>query len=182
MKQKTKAFLTKALVGVFAASLFVGAIPYVNVGTLANATTQMVDVQPYIEWNFDDATKFYANTGTSAKDTTKDYTLQKWGGDIAAPGYVSFTENAVLYPTENPFVGNQDLTDFTLTMDVNASVASYYGSLFSFDSFSESGENHEKITRMDIRQPSSTAGRWMGWGDSKVHTINNSWSSWQKLV
>ena len=182
IKQKTKAFLTKALVGVFAASLFVGAIPYVSWGTTANAATQMVDVQPYIEWNFDDATKFYANTGTSAKDTTKDYTLQKWGGDIAAPGYVSFTENAVLYPTENPFVGNQDLTDFTLTMDVNASVASYYGSLFSFDSFSKSGDNHEKITRMDIRQPGSTAGRWMGWGDSKVHTISNSWSSWQKTV
>ena len=144
--------------------------------------TYKAEINPYIEWNFDDATKFYANTGTSASDKTKDYTLQKWGGEIAAPGYVSFSENAVLYPTENPFVNNEDLTDFTLVMDVNAGVAGYYGSLFSFDSFSKSGNNHEKITRMDVRQPSSTAGRWLGWGDSKVHTISDSWSSWKKTV
>ena len=181
MKKRLKTWLTSIMASVFALSVFGGVVP-IFATKKVNAATETQVVNPYIEWNFDDATKFYANTGTSASDTTKDYTLQKWGGEIAAPGYVSFTENAMLYPKENPFVDNEDLTDFTLVMDVNASVASYYGTLFSFDSFSKSGDNHEKITRMDVRQPSSAAGRWMGWGDSKVHTINNSWSSWQKLV
>ena len=145
--------------------------------------TYKANITPYIEYTFDNSASFYANTGTSASDSTKDYSLTKGGnGDIVRNGYVEMAENAVLYPTENPFVNNQSLVDFTLVMDVNAGVAGYYGSLFSFDSFSQSGNNHEKITRMDMRQPSSTEGNLFGWGDSKVHTISDSWTTWKATV
>mgnify|MGYP004665223559 FL=1 len=108
------------------------------------------EVTPYIEYAFDSVETFLKNTGSSAKDSTKDYNLKINGNasasDLYLNGVANFTENASLYIPykNNPFIS--DLTDFTIAVDVNAGrPASYYGSVFSWDSFSSYNDNASYI-------------------------------------
>ena len=154
MKQRTKALWAKALVGIFALSFFGGLVPLIETEKTANAATEKHVVHPYIEYTFDDAQNFYGNTGTSASDSTKDYTLKKASStaDIQRNGYVEFAKNDMLYlpmgenNSKNPFA-NGELQNFTFAVDVNATFdnadGAWFRTLFAMDSFTAYGENTE---------------------------------------
>ena len=167
MKQKTKAFLAKALVGVFALSFVSGFATVTKTPEAASAATKKIteeveipeptykaNITPYIEYTFDNAQNFYGNTGTSASDSTKDYTLKKASStaDIQRNGYVEFVKNDMLYlpmgenNSKNPFA-NGELQNFTFAVDVNATWDnadnSWFRTLFAMDSFTAYGENTE---------------------------------------
>ena len=134
--------------------------------------TYKAEVRPYIEYTFDSVANFTKNTGTSAKDNTKDYSLKiKGNADANAlqyDGYANFGENASLYiPMENnPFVN--DLTDFTITVDVNAKKdVAWYSSIFSWDSFTNIGNDTEmdKYSRIDTLYQDKASVGWIALGD-----------------
>ncbi len=108
---------------------------------------------PYIQYTFDNAENFLKNTGVSANDATKDYNLKINGNvsvsDLYLDGVANFSDNASLYIPykNNPFIS--DLTDFTIAVDVNAGrTGAYYGSVFSWDSFSTfDNKGNESTTR-----------------------------------
>ena len=154
MKTKTKALWTTAVVGAFATSLIGGVTNLTPVGQ-ANAESSAASIaNPYIEYTFDNAQDFYGNTGASASDTTKDYTLKKASldadiqsdsyVDIQRDGYVEFATNDMLYLPmganngKNPFA-NGELQNFTFAVDVNATWdkvdGSWFRTLFAMDSF-----------------------------------------------
>ena len=97
MKKKFNTWLTSILAGISALSILGGVLPMLNSKT-ASAATETQVIKPYIEYTFDDAQNFYGNTGTSASDTTKDYTLKKASAtaDIQRNGYVEFAKNDML--------------------------------------------------------------------------------------
>ena len=185
MKQRLKTWLTSIMAGVSALSVFGGIVPMLSTKT-ANATTETVVVNPYIEYTFDSVANFTKNTGTSASDSTKDYTLKINGSADANAlqydGYANFSENASLYiPMENnPFIS--DLTDFTITVDVNAGLPqNWYGSIFSWDSFTNftntgSGSEIDKYSRISTRYAASTSNVWFRlcdtyWKDSADYKL-----------
>ena len=184
MKQKTKAFLTKALVGVFALSFVSGFATVTKTPEAASAATEKVteeveipeptykaNITPYIEYTFDSVENFLKNTGSSAN--TKNYDLQINGNasasDLQYGGYANFSENAALYIPEenNPFDG--DLTNFTITVDVDAGRAKgWYSALFSWDSFSSfdkkgdsSSKGIDKYSRINTPYKSTTSANWL---------------------
>lgn len=171
MKQKTKAFLTKALVGVFALSFVSGFATVTKTPEAASAATEKVTVKPYVEYTFDSVENFLKNTGSSAN--TKNYDLQINGNasasDLQYGGYANFSENAALYIPEenNPFDG--DLTNFTITVDVDAGRAKgWYSALFSWDSFSSfdnkgdsSSKGIDKYSRINTPYKSTTTANWL---------------------
>ena len=139
MKKKLNTWLTSILAGISALSILGGVLPMFASKT-ASAATETQVIKPYIEYTFDSVENFTKNTGKSASDGTKDYSLVINGNatayDLQYDGYANFSENASLYiPMENnPFIS--DLTDFTITVDVNAKKAvRWYSSVFSWDSF-----------------------------------------------
>ncbi len=128
---------------------------------------------PYIQYTFDNAENFLKNTGVSANDETKDYTLKINGNasasDLSSNGLAHFGENSSLYiPYEkNPFV--DDLTDFTIAVDVNVErPTGWYGSVFSWDSFSgydslggNSSKGIDNYHRIDTSYAGATANWWL---------------------
>lgn len=148
MKQTTKKKLNVLLTSIAVFMLCLGVLtsvfgmPKFN-GVFAETGNGVytAEVTPYIEYAFDSVETFLKNTGSSAKDSTKDYNLKINGNasasDLYLNGVAYFTDNASLYIPykNNPFIS--DLTDFTIVVDVNAErTGSYYGSVFSWDSFS----------------------------------------------
>ena len=153
MKKKFNSWLTSILAGISALSILGGVLPMFT-GKTAIAATETQVIKPYIEYTFDDAQNFYGNTGASASDTTKDYTLKKASAtaDIQRNGYVEFAKNDMLYlpmgenNSKNPFA-NGELQNFTFAFDVNATWdnadGSWFRTLFAMDSFTAYGENTE---------------------------------------
>ena len=153
MKKKFNSWLTSILAGISALSILGGVLPMFT-GKTAIAATETQVIKPYIEYTFDDAQNFYGNTGASASDTTKDYTLKKASAtaDIQRNGYVEFAKNDMLYlpmgenNSKNPFA-NGELQNFTFAFDVNATWdnadGAWFRTLFALDSFTAYGENTE---------------------------------------
>ncbi len=153
MKKKLNTWLTSILAGISALSILGGVLPMFTAKT-ASAATETQVIKPYIEYTFDNAQDFYGNTGVSANDTTKDYTLKKASAtaDIQRNGYVEFAKNDMLYlpmgenNSKNPFA-NGELQNFTFAFDVNATFdntdGSWFRTLFALDSFTAYGENTE---------------------------------------
>lgn len=147
MKQTTKKKLNVLLTSIAVFMLCLGVLtsvfgmPKFN-GVFAETGNGVytAEVTPYIEYAFDSVETFLKNTGSSAKDSAKDYNLKINGNasssDLYLNGVANFAENASLYIPykNNPFIS--DLTDFTIAIDVNAGRPGYYGSVFSWDSFS----------------------------------------------
>ena len=145
MKKRFRTWLTSIMAGISALSLVGGTISTLTDKT-ASAATELRVIKPYIEYTFDNAQNFYGNTGTSASDSTKDYTLKKASAtaDIQRDGYVEFAKNDMLYLPmganngKNPFA-NGELQNFTFAVDVNAtwdnSDGSWFRTLFAMDSF-----------------------------------------------
>ena len=163
MKKKFKSWLTSILASISALSILGGVLPMLNSKT-ASAATETQVIKPYIEYTFDNAQDFYGNTGASASDTTKDYTLKKASAtaDIQRNGYVEFAKNDMLYlpmgenNSKNPFA-NGELQNFTFAFDVNATFdntdGSWFRTLFALDSFTAYGENTEleKYARIESK-------------------------------
>ena len=89
MKQKTKAFLAKALVSVFGLSLVGGILPLIETPNVADAATK-TEVTPYLEYLFNDSAKPWKNTGSA---TNGDMTASSsptnvggWGLQVADNG------------------------------------------------------------------------------------------------
>lgn len=132
---------------------------------------------PYIQYTFDNAENFLKNTGVSANDATKDYRLKINGNasasDLSSNGLAHFGENSSLYiPYEkNPFV--DDLTDFTIAVDVKVErPTGWYGSVFSWDSFSSydnlgnsSKKGIDNYHRINTSYVGQTADWWLRLGD-----------------
>ena len=89
MKKRFGTWFTSILAGISALSILGGVWPMFTAKT-ASAATETQVIKPYIEYTFDNAQDFYGNTGVSASDTTKDYTLKKASAtaDIQRNGYV----------------------------------------------------------------------------------------------
>ena len=153
MKKRFGAWFTSILAGISALSILGGVLPMFT-GKTASAATETQVIKPYIEYTFDNAQDFYGNTGVSASDTTKDYTLKKASAtaDIQRNGYVEFAKNDMLYlpmgenNSKNPFA-NGELQNFTFAFDVNATLdnadGAWFRTLFALDSFTAYGENTE---------------------------------------
>ena len=154
---------------------------------------------PYIQYTFDNAENFLKNTGASANDATKDYTLKIKGNasasDLSSNGLAHFGENSSLYiPYEkNPFV--DDLTDFTIAVDVNVErPTGWYGSVFSWDSFSSydnlgdtSKQGIDNYHRINTSYVGQTADWWLRLGDRNWKTNDgqrlqyNSWAGGKEI-
>ena len=153
MKKRFGTWFTSILAGISALSILGGVWPMFTAKT-ASAATETQVIKPYIEYTFDNAQDFYGNTGVSASDMTKDYTLKKASAtaDIQRNGYVEFAKNDMLYlpmgenNSKNPFA-NGELQNFTFAFDVNATFdntdGSWFRTLFALDSFTAYGENTE---------------------------------------
>ena len=144
---------------------------------------------PYIEYTFNSIADFTKNTGVSARDKSKDYTLRITGNGNAETFYRNgcsyFQENGSLYlPQENnPFVN--DLTDFTITVDVNISAPmNWFGAIFSWDSFSNVGADStiDKYNRLETKYCDSdgtTHGAdWVRFSDSNLMNAGTQWESY----
>lgn len=147
------------------------------------------EVTPYIEYAFDSVETFLKNTGSSAKDSTKDYNLKINGNasasDLYLNGVANFTENASLYIPykNNPFIS--DLTDFTIAVDVNAGrPKGWYGSVFSWDSFSSYNDNASYIDsyhRIDTSYTGNSDTWWFRLGDMNWKANDGQklqWNGW----
>lgn len=186
MKKRTKSFLTKVFVGIFASSLIVGFTPFANVQIASEAATEKVVVNPYVEYTFDDANNFLKNTGSSAQG--KDYTLVSYSSsaDIKRTsngnGYAELADNTLLYLPygKNPFADGS-LTDFTIAIDVEAKRSSWYSSILSWDSITNVGSSSDidKYARICVRN--STSEGWLKFSD-KALTGNNGGSQWDSYA
>ncbi|MDY6024113.1 MAG: hypothetical protein SPJ19_04865, partial [Candidatus Borkfalkiaceae bacterium] len=149
----------------------------------------MTEVTPYIEYAFDSVETFLKNTGSSAKDSTKNYNLKINGNasasDLYLNGVANFAENASLYIPykNNPFIS--DLTDFTIAVDVNAGrPKGWYGSVFSWDSFSSYNDNASYIDsyhRIDTSYTGDSGTWWFRLGDMNWKSNDGQrlqWNSW----
>ena len=76
MKQKTKAFLAKAFVGVFALSLVGGATALLHESNVVDAATQSSTYAPYLEYKFNDSASPWKNTGSAGASGD----MTKYGG------------------------------------------------------------------------------------------------------
>lgn len=142
------------------------ALPQLSV--FRTTAEKYAEIKPFLEYTFDDKDDFYKNTGTATG-----YTLTKNGAtaDIERAGYVEFTENTDLRFADdrNPFA--EELTDFTIAVDINAKEAVYWhGAVFSWDSFDETGADAvEKYTRISTRkQGLSDAADWVRFSDTEL--------------
>ena len=153
-----------------------------------------VAVTPYIQYTFDSADTMYQNSGTSASDSSKDYTLRYNGNstpeNMCYLNDVELKDNGFLYleGENNPFA-NGDLNDFTLTMDVTASYSSWYGSPVSWDGIVGDADNDKanngnwaahKYMRV-TSAASSSDGDWLRFTDSQASNLNSAhWESYWK--
>lgn len=143
MRNKTKVLWATAVAGVLVTSLVggMGGLNSVGYAKAANDDTSIEN--PYIEYTFDTADTLYANTGTSASDITKNYTLVRKGASKTPDseiwsnkGELALGDNVcVTLSGENDPWANGDLTDFTLAMRMQADYSSWYSAPLSWDSF-----------------------------------------------
>lgn len=164
MKQKTKAFFTKALVGVFAMSLFVGAMPYVSWGTTANAATQKQAVTPYLEYTFNDSTNPWKNTGSATNgDMTKSGSPENvggWGLKVADNGGIYLRTS----DKNDSFVQTDEFT-FSMSFLIDARPG-WHGVPVSWTSFNTSQK--KKVSRTYLLTPSTTTSSWLKFGDTDL--------------
>lgn len=146
-----------------------------------------VNVKPYLEYLFDTSDTLYENTGKSAGDTSKDYTLQKLGNaapqDMCYGGELNLEDNGMLYlqGENNPFA-NGKLTDFTFAMQSKTEYSSWYSAPVSWDSLSGNPDNGEgaysdhRYTRITAAS-SSDDSDWLRFTDSQLK--NNDGPHWE---
>lgn len=138
---------------------------------------------PYIQYSFDNANNPLENTGASAADETKDYTLKIKGNaqDWCQGGVANLADNGSFYLTQENNLFVNDVTDFTIAIDVDAKISSWYSSIFSWDAFTNTGSSSsiDKYTRLCVR--SGKAENWLKFSD-RVLTANNSGAQWESYA
>lgn len=138
----------KLTVFALSAGIALSAMAFGGVSAFQASAAGKVPVTPYIQYTFDTADTMLENSGSSAADSTKDYTLQKLGNatpvNMCYMGDVEFKDNAALYleGANNPFA-NGDLTDFTIALEVTARYSSWYASVASWDGIVGDADNED---------------------------------------
>ena len=190
-----KLSLKKLAVCALACGMSVSAVAFNGVNVFSANAEGKVEIKPYLEYLFNSADTLYDNTGTSASDTTKDYTLQKYGTskevDMCYGEQLNLEDNAALYlrGENNPFA-NGDLEDFTFTMQVKVqhnSNSNWFSAPVSWDSFSGNPDNNadggyakHQYTRISTAQNSSNAD-WIRFTDSQAMNLTSPhWESYYK--
>lgn len=194
----------KKVVGVLLAGGMVFSALTANGFSVSKATAEAkvggkVAVTPYIQYTFDSADTMLQNSGASAADTTKNYTLNLLGNatptNMCYMGDVEFKDNSALYldGENNPFA-NGDLTDFSIALDVSARYSSWYASVVSWDGVTGDADNANtnggnysghKYMRVSSAWKASDA-NWLRfidnttWNDEYGNSILNKphWESW----
>ena len=138
---------------------------------------------PYIQYTFDNANNPLENSGASAADETKDYTLKIKGNaqDWCQGGVANLADNGSFYLTQENNLFVNDVTDFTIAIDVDAKTSSWYSSIFSWDAFTSTGDSSsiDKYTRLCVRN--EKAENWLKFSD-RVLTANNSGNQWDSYA
>ena len=138
---------------------------------------------PYIQYTFDNANNPLENSGASAADETKDYTLKIKGNaqDWCQGGVANLADNGSFYLTQENNLFVNDVTDFTIAIDVDAKTSSWYSSIFSWDAFTSTGDSSsiDKYTRLCVRR--GKAENWLKFSD-RVLTANNSGAQWESYA
>ena len=177
-----KLSLKKLAICALACGMSVSAVASNGVSVFSADAEGKVEIKPYLEYLFDSAETLYNNTGTSASDTTKDYTLQKLGTakefDMCYGEQLNLEDNGAVYlrGDNNPFA-NGDLEDFTFTMQVKVNHnrnSNWFSAPVSWDSFSGNPDNNadggyaaHQYTRVSTAQNSSNAD-WIRFTDSQA--------------
>ena len=184
----------KLWLGAIATALVLSATTMGGMAKVSTDAAGQVPVMPYIQYTFDDASTMFNNTGSSATDTTKDYTLQYIGNSSAADmcylGDVELIDNGALYldGANNPFA-NGALTDFTVALDVTAEYSSWVSTPISWDGITGDADNADtndgnwaahKYMRVSVPSTSSSSD-WMRFTDSQSLTASSPhWESYGK--
>lgn len=169
-----------------------------NAADIQAAAAGKVTVDPYIEYMFDDdenKANNFKNSGTSASDSSKDYTLGLMGNVTAENlfhhQYAELEENGALYldGDNNPFA-NGDLTDFTFAMQVTPTYSEkYYSSVVSWDGITGDSDNADvnggdfsghKFMRVSVASKKSESD-WLRFMDSQsLASVPPHWESYYK--
>lgn len=170
-----------------AAGLAVSVCNLLPISALQGEAAGKVAVAPYIQYTFDDASTMFENSGTSAADSTKDYTLQKLGN--ATPENMCYwqdlelKDNGALYldGANNPFA-NGDLTDFTIAIDVTARYSSWYGSVLSWDGIQGDADNGSYANHKYMRVSSAWKGTdadWLRFMENQAYEEYHNFAHWE---
>ena len=165
MKQKTKAFLAKAFVGVFALSLVGGATALLHESNVVDAATQSSTYAPYLEYKFDDSASPWKNTGSAG--TSGDMTkyggvtnIGSWGLKTADNGGIFLT----LTDKESELVQTDEFT-FSVSYLIDGRT-SWHSVPFSWSSFDTT--NKKRVSRTYFLIGKDATHPWMKFGDTDL--------------
>lgn len=191
MKKTIVKMLATAALG---ATLISCAGGLLNAADIQAAAAGKVTVDPYIQYTFDSAATMYQNSGSSASDSSKDYTLEYVGNttpeDMCYMEDVELADNGALYleGENNPFA-NGDLTDFTFAMQVTPTYGSWYSSVVSWDGITGDSDNADvnggdfsghKFMRVSVASNASESD-WLRFMDSQsLASVPPHWESYYK--
>ena len=166
------------------------AVSMANLVDFASINTQAagkVAVTPYIQYTFDSMETMFQNSGSSASDNTKDYTLQKYGNaqpkDLCYDTDLELKDNAALYleGANNPFA-NGDLTDFTIAIDVKAiTYQSWYGAVVSWDGIKGDADagNHKDHKYMRVNSADNSEDTdWLRFMENQAYEEYQNFAHW----
>lgn len=181
MKQKTKAFLAKAFVGVFALSLVGGATALLHESNVVDAATQSSTYAPYLEYKFDDSASPWKNTGSAG--TSGDMT--KYGGVTNIGGWgLQTADNGGIYLTltdkESDLVQTDEFT-FSVSYYVDGRT-SWHSVPFSWSSFDTTNKKRVSRTYLLIGGSSQSDPAWLRFGDTDLTdggTVKQQWYNYE---
>ena len=146
-----------------------------------------VAITPYIQYTFDSPDTMFDNTGSSAADETKDYTLQLLGNaspvNMCYMQDVEFKDNSALYldGANNPFA-NGDLSEFTIAFDVTLKYSSWFSSVASWDGITGDADSGEYVDHKYMRVTSASAEsdkNWLRFTDSQTMSAAADKAHWE---
>ena len=163
MKKKFKSWLTSILAGVSATAIVAGALPMIAPQT-ANAATEKVAVNPYLEYKFADSSNPWKNTGTA---TNGDMTA--WGSPAHNGGWgLKVADNGGIYlrmsDKDDSFVQTDEFT-FSMSCYID-SRPGWHGVPVSWSSFNTAGK--KRVSRTYLLTPSTSTSSWLKFGDTDL--------------
>lgn len=168
MKQKTKAFLAKALISVFGLSLVGGILPLLETPNVAEAATTKTAVTPYLEYLFNDSANPWKNTGKATNGNMTAWgtpqNVGSWGLKVTESGSYDGGISLRLEDKNDSFVQTDEFT-FSMSFYIDGR-ASWHSVPVSWSSYNTTTQ--KRVSRTYLLIGNNSTHPWMKFGDTDL--------------